>query len=390
MRLRTFPFTPEIRSKTMIATWMLALQLTTAPVGPMPAGTVAAPAALSTNDSLDPLLAEVIRQVRALGVASARFGRYERGLQTPPGSFASASICSISATLAARAGYREAQEDLLLSIANCLNTTDPGDLVLCLEGLWDQYIEQLEEVREVFGARKNFCDLAGEDIYDPLIDPDDFLDPEDYARGGGNEYFPLEVGTTWVYEQETEDELEHIVVTVMDDTRTILGVECAVVRDTVSVFELDDGEKGEGEVVEDTFDYYAVDKQLNVWYFGEDTWELENGVIVSVDGRWIAGEDFAKPGIVMHADPIAGMSYRQEFALDEAEDLATMLALDETVMIPLAPGQFDHCRKTEEFTPIEPGISEFKYYAPGIGLIREEDPADPDNALVLVELTPGG
>ena len=332
---------------------------------------------------LDPALRDLVRQVRALGLAGPSFGVLPVDATPPTVHLAGTGTCEVTAALAARATMREAQEDLLLAIANCLNTTDPLDLAACLEGLWGDFSDDLSEARQVYDARLEVCALTGEDLYDPPIDPDDFLDPQDYAKGGGNEFFPLVVGTTWVYEKEEDGEIERVTVSVEEGTRTLMGVECAIVRDTVAVFEKD-GEGDEGELVEDTFDYFAVDKDLNVWYFGEDTWEIEDGVIVNTNGRWLAGVDFAKPGILMHADPVVGSTYRQEFALDEAEDMGTLLAVGVQVEGPLGP--FDGCRQTEDFTPLEPGVSEHKYYAPGIGLVREEDPENPDEgALELLE-----
>jgi len=375
----------------LITTTLFIFPLTAGPVGLMPAIQTCAQRAPTHNvtaePGLDPVLRDLIVQVRAMGVTSRRFGMLDEWWTGPDINLGSESICSITAALAARAGMREAQEDLLLAIGNCLNTTDPLDLAECLEGLWENFAEQIGEARHIYAARVDVCDLTGENQFDPEIDPDDFLHPSDYATGGGNPYYPLETGMTWVYEKEEDGELERVTLRIEEGTRTLMGVECAIVHDIAELFEIDDDGRSrgdeEGELIEETFDYLAVDKDLNVWYFGEDTWEVEDGLIVNTDGRWLAGEDFGKPGILMHADPIVGTTYRQEFALDEAEDVATMLSLTELVMGPLGP--FDNCRKTEDFSPLEPGKSEFKFFADGIGLVREEDPDDPESGLDLVD-----
>ena len=122
---------------------------------------------------------------------------------------------------------------------------------------------------------------------------------------------------------------------------------------------------GDGNLTEKTFDYYAQDKKGNVWYFGEDTKEYENGKVVSTKGSWEAGVDGAKPGFIMQADPKVGETYRQEYYEGEAEDMAKVLSLSESVTVPY--GSFDQVLVTKEWTPLEPGLVEHKYYAPGVG-----------------------
>ena len=122
-------------------------------------------------------------------------------------------------------------------------------------------------------------------------------------------------------------------------------------------------------MAEDTFDWFAQDKDGNVWYFGEDSKEYEDGKVVSTEGSWESGVDGAKPGIVMKANPQVGDAYRQEYYEDEAEDMAEVVSLNEAVSVP--QGSFENCLKTKEWTPLEPDIVENKYYAPGVGLVME-------------------
>ena len=104
---------------------------------------------------------------------------------------------------------------------------------------------------------------------------------------------------------------------VTNDTKVILGVTTIVVHD--SVYE-------QGVLTEDTLDWYAQDEDGNVWYFGEDTKELdENGNVISTEGSWEAGVNGAKPGIVMEAKPRKGDRYQQEFATGVAEDMAQVI-----------------------------------------------------------------
>jgi hypothetical protein len=128
----------------------------------------------------------------------------------------------------------------------------------------------------------------------------------------------LDPGTVWVYEGRTEDGFERVVVTVVPETRVILGVECRVVIDRVYL---------DGELIEETYDWYVQDLKGNVWYFGEESHEIENGKVVSTDGSWEAGVNGAKPGYIMLAMPKVGDRYRQEYYLGEAEDVAEVTAL---------------------------------------------------------------
>jgi hypothetical protein len=184
--------------------------------------------------------------------------------------------------------------------------------------------------------------------YSPNIHPADFVDVID------NKYFPLDPGTTFLYEGNTERD----VMAVTSDTKKIMGVKCIVVDDRGY-----DGSK----LIEKTFDWFTQDKKGNVWYFGEDTKELKNGQVTSTKGSWEAGVDGAKPGIVMQADPKVGESYRQEYYKGEAEDMAKVLSLNESVTVPY--GSFDRVLKTKEWSPLEPSYVEHKYYAPGVGQV---------------------
>lgn len=121
-------------------------------------------------------------------------------------------------------------------------------------------------------------------------------------------------------------------------------------------------------LAEDTIDWYAQDVSGNVWYFGEDTKELnEFGHVISTEGTWKAGVNGAQPGIVMEADPKVGDRYHQELAPGVAEDQAEVLSLDASTCVPY--GCFDHLLLTKEWTVLKPGVVEQKYYAGGIGFI---------------------
>jgi len=121
----------------------------------------------------------------------------------------------------------------------------------------------------------------------------------------------------------------------------------------------------DGQLVEDTYDWYAQDAPGNLWYLGEDTKEYENGNVTSTEGSWQAGVDGAQPGILLLADPKRAMEYRQEYYKGQAEDAARVLSLDMRAKVPA--GFFDPVLVTKDYTPLEPDLLEHKFYAPGVG-----------------------
>lgn len=177
-----------------------------------------------------------------------------------------------------------------------------------------------------------------------------------------NPYSPFLPGMRWVYGGGSPEEREQIVVKVLKRTKMIEGITATVVRDTVKV---------NGELIEDTFDWYAQDRKGRVWYLGEATKEYENGQVVSTEGSWEAGADGAMAGIIMFAHPNVGEPYRQEFYAGHAEDQAMFLTLNTPVAT--KAGLFKHARMTEDTTPLDPAIAEIKFYAPGVGIVLEFD-----------------
>ncbi len=203
------------------------------------------------------------------------------------------------------------------------------------------------------------------------------IHPTDFVERIDNPYFPLTPGSRYAYEGMTDEGLERVEIEVLAETRVVMGVTATVVRDTAYL---------DGEMVEDTLDWYAQDKDGNVWYLGEDTHEYEDGVAVNAAGAWEAGVDGALPGIVMYADPAAhiGETYRQEYYPGQAEDMAQVVSVGESAST--TSGDYANCLKTKEWTPLEPGLSEFKYYAPGIGLVLEVVAEGGEGQMELVEV----
>jgi hypothetical protein len=203
-----------------------------------------------------------------------------------------------------------------------------------------------------------------------------------------NSYFPLVPGTVLTYKAETKDGCEVDVFTVTNDTRIIAGVTTRVVHDTA--YEGDTCTTDPSALVEDTLDYHAQDDSGNVWYFGEDTYHCPIATCPRGNGSWIAGEDpaGALPGIIMLAQPRSGDTYYQEQAADVAQDQATVTSMGATVKLKredaFPPGTFTNCIKTKEFSALEKGSTEFKYYCPKIGNMLVEEH---HGALLISELT---
>ena len=208
--------------------------------------------------------------------------------------------------------------------------------------------------------------------YDPAINPADFGGPVD------NPFMTLTPGSRWVYEGTSDDERERTEVVVTDERRQVMGIDAVVVRDTVTV---------DGELVEDTYDWFAQDADGNVWYLGEDSKEYEDGEVASSAGSWEAGVDGALPGIVMPANPQVGDAYRQEFSPGEAEDLAEVVRVGDSTTV--AGQAYDDLLVVEEWNPLEPEAVEEKSYARGVGMVLEEKTAGGDERAELVEFTPG-
>jgi hypothetical protein len=203
------------------------------------------------------------------------------------------------------------------------------------------------------------------------------FDPNNFVRNVDNPFFPLDPGTTYFYEGQEDGIPSSTTTEVTNDTKRILGVRATVVHDLAYV---------DGVLVEETFDWYAQDKQGNVWYLGEDSRELDEfGNVISTEGSWEAGVNGAQAGIIMLADPRKGDRYRQEFAPGVAEDTAQVLSLDESICV--SYGCFDGVLLTKEWTPLNRGVVDNKYYAEGIGFIFSDTVKGGDETLELVAIT---
>ena len=177
-----------------------------------------------------------------------------------------------------------------------------------------------------------------------------------------NKYIPYQIGRKYVFEGETSDGLERNEIQRIEAIKIVMGINVAVIRDRVWV---------DGILEEDTRDWFAQDDDGNVWYMGEDVDNYNpDGSIRDHDGAWEAGVNGAIAGIIMLADPASGISYQQEFAEGIAEDEAKVVAMGLTIQVPF--NTYSDCLKIKEWSDLEKGSIDYKFYAPGIGLIKEK------------------
>lgn len=195
-----------------------------------------------------------------------------------------------------------------------------------------------------------------------------------------NPWFPLHPGAKWIYAGTEAGDRTRDLVFVTGRTRSIAGVQCVVVSDNVYT---------NGKLSETTHDYYAQDQHGNVWYFGEDTAELDrHGHVTSREGSWLAGRDGARPGIVMRARPTVGASYEQEHYAGHAEDHARVIATGARIRTRAVTSK--DVLVTVEWTPLEPRVREHKYYVRGYGQVKEQVFRGGRETSSLVSYTRGG
>jgi hypothetical protein len=193
--------------------------------------------------------------------------------------------------------------------------------------------------------------------------------PSDFVRVVDNPYFPLIPGSSYRWRGTSNGRPASDVLTVTHATRRILGVETTVLHDRAY--------RG-GRLIESTTDWYAQDRQGDVWYFGEATKAFgSRGQVVSREGSWEAGVDGALAGIFMPGRPRVGQGFRQEYLEGHAEDHFTIRSLRATVQTPFVTSR--QAMRTTETTPLEPGVIDAKYYVRGVGTVVEASVKGPDH-----------
>lgn len=277
-------------------------------------------------------------------------------LAAKPIAAQSGNACQQTAVVTLNGCKATAHGDYQVALGKCINIADPTARNSCQRQAAADLADALDTCQGGFEVRQTSCEKLGPARYDPLIDPKNFVTKID------NPFFPLVPGTTFVYQGKSDGDVITDNFAVTSNTRVIDGVTCVEVHDSVFTNDV---------LTEDTLDWFAQDKDGNVWYFGENTAELEDGLIATIAGTFMSGVNNDKPGIIMKARPAIGDFYRQEFSLANAEDYGETIGLNASVMVPY--GTFDHCLKSEETTPLEPDALEDKFYAAGVGNVLTVD-----------------
>lgn len=204
-------------------------------------------------------------------------------------------------------------------------------------------------------SRSTYAFVERED--DKSWTSDFFVEKGEFASTGKNPYFVLEPG----YQLILEDDDEQLIITVLNETKKVDGVETRVVEERES--------KG-GKLVEVSRNFFAISRRTNtVFYFGEEVDIYKEGKIVAHEGAWLSGEKGARFGVMMPGLPLLRARFYQEIAPDVAMDRAEVESVTATLKTPA--GEFKNCLKILETTPLEPDAREHKHYAPGIGLIQD-------------------
>ena len=296
--------------------------------------------------------------------------------------------CSATSRLMQAACQAETRDDFFVELAKCLNESEHGEGYDCRIDARQSYREERRFCGEQLEARQSVCADLGEGPYDPSFEPGDFYSglPAGFEP---NPYFPMQVGNQWVYGGD-----EDIQVDVLDETKLIDDITCFVVRDVVSV---------DGLLVEDTDDWFAVSRvDGGIWYCGEEVKDYEYfegdspslPELIAIDGSFKVERDGDRAGVIFPGVPTVGQVFRQEFSLGNAEDIGAIVStsyswgvepeLDELVPQDLA--EFlcrNDCVVVVEYTPIEPGVFERKYYAPGIGFFLGTNPLDEESVQLV-------
>lgn len=288
-------------------------------------------------------------------------------------------FCSATARAASRACASQTLDDYWIAVGVCTNEPGASDRKKCLQDAEDSRVEANALCRQQTEARHALCGEVGEGRYDPEFEPRDF-DSDFNDLTNPNPYFPLTIGSEWTFRSADETST----VRVTNATKLIDEVRCIVVRDEVLV---------DGVLIEGTNDWFAQAKDGNTWYCGEETagYETFKGdrprkpELTSIDGSFKAGRDGDRPGIIFLANPMVGQVYIEEASLGNAEDATEVLSVDYSYgkdpkldqLVPSALAKLlckGDCVVTRNFSQLEPGVFERKYYARGIGVFLETGP----------------
>jgi hypothetical protein len=292
-------------------------------------------------------------------------------------------FCSRTANLLFEACGHDVLDEFLVASAKCVNVSSGAERETCSEEARAARAEGRTLCREQRAWRRDACTLVGQARYDPGLDPARFDDPRHPSNP--NPWFPLAVGHRWEF--RGGDEVD--TVEVVDETKSIAGLTALVARDVVVK---------DGDVAEATDDWFALAKDGNVWYLGEEVKDFQSfdgdaprrPELVSIEGSFKAGREGDKAGIIFQASPKVGQAYLEEFSLANAEDVTEILSTTYAVgrdpeldrHVPEALAKLlcaaGDCVVTRNISLLEPGVETRKYHARGIGFFLEVDPDSGD------------
>jgi hypothetical protein len=297
----------------------------------------------------------------------------------PLDASAAGKFCSATTASAFDACVRAAQDDRDTALGVCTNVSDRDARSQCIADARSARQDDGQTCKDQRAARRDVCHSLGEARYEPSFVPADF-DSDFEHLTHPNPLFPLAIGSQWVYAGGGEIDT----VTITSATKRMSsGVTCIVSHDRVTA---------DGDLTEDTNDWFAQAKNGDVYYCGEEAKQYESfdgddprvPELVGNEGSFKAGREGAQTGILFLAHPTVGALYRQEFDLGNAEDLGEVLSTTYTYgqsteldqFVPAALAQLlcsGDCVVTRDFSPLEPDSVEHKFYAPGIGDFLEID-----------------
>lgn len=302
------------------------------------------------------------------------------------------ATCTAATNSLRRSCEFEVLDEFFVGAAICSHNGTEAEADTCLESFAEGRDEALVECNDVYDARLDVCAATNDAVHEPPFGPAfaaNFVDPR--TIGGAtapNPWFPMVQGAVWTYEgtfiEEGEEITEVVEITVTDRTKLVDGIRCLVVRDVVTI---------DGELIEDTDDWFAQDTDGNIWYCGEEVKDYETfdgdspaiPELVAIDGSFKAGRDGDEAGILLPSALVAGDIFRQEVSFTNAEDAIEILATNasETVPAAICDGT---CLQTRDFSALDPGVNEHKFYAPGVGKILEVD-IESGNRVELISFT---
>lgn len=266
---------------------------------------------------------------------------------------------------------------VILLVAGTLTATTPYGVFAQIEDAEDtsdDSTNQIDEESSGIVEDAEDQDEPGEDILETEDDSESAEEEVEYTSSfrteectfsatGSNPYFILEPNYRQVLVGNESGAAVEQTITVLNETREVNGTETRVVEER---------ETEDGELLEISRNFFAIcDETNSVFYFGEDVDDYENGAIVGHGGAWLVGEDNNKAGLIMPGTVLLGAKYYQEIAPDIAVDRAEIIETDGELVVPA--GSFDDVLVISESNPLEPGVGELKYYAPGVGILQDED-----------------